>query len=421
MRVLLVDDDAASRLLRSRILIRDHQCAITEAANGLEGLERLSKGRYDCAIIDLVMPIMDGLEMLAAIRSDPRLAALPVLVVSAVRDADLVRQVIALGIEGYIAKPLRPSIVSGRLRQFVTRMTALPASIAREHDDLPRGARVLVVDGDRNYLHFVRNCLGTDYIVLEADSGAAGLRAMLEGAPALVLLGEHLGALSAPLFMRKVRATPRLEHHRVVLVGSETMRGDLDVDGVMARSFVPEQFRREFQKATTAATPEERWLSERTTLSSQLMSASTQVLGMMLRWEMTAQPAASTLPDRDAHAAEVPIHIEGGPYQPLVQVVAPREACDAMTRAMLGVDEVSDEDAHGTIQEMGNMIAGRMLEALRSQGDTGRLGLPRVFPVEQEPLVHHSALRVALIGGPLTEPLFVGLRQAEQECTTHDA
>lgn len=412
MRVLLVDDDAASRLLVSRILIRDYQCAITEASNGLEGLELLSKHRYDCAVIDLMMPLMDGVEMLAAIRDDHRLADLPAIVISSIRDADLVRQVIRLGIDGYIAKPLRPNIVTERLRQFVSRMHANPVPVTREHDDLPQGARVLVVDGDRDYLHFTRNCLGTDYLFLGADSGAAGLRAMLDDAPAAVLLGRELGAVSPALFMRKVRGTPALKNHRVVLVGAdEAMRRDLDADGVVPRTFVPEQFRRAFDAAVRSATPEERWLRDRVELRTQLMSASEQVLGMMLGWEMSAKEDAQSLPG-NAHAAEVPIHIDGGDFQPLVQVVAQRDACDAMTRAMLGVDEVSDEDAHGTIQEMGNMIAGRVLEALRSHGDMARLGLPRVFPVEAEPSVHRSALRVALIGGPLTAPLFVGLRDA---------
>ena len=414
MHVLLVDDDAASRLLCSRILVREHHCTITEAANGLEGLERLSDDRFDCAIIDLMMPIMDGVEMLAAVRSDPRLADLPVLVVSSIRDADLVRQVIGLRVDGYLAKPLRPNVVSTRLRQFIGRMTTRTGPSSREHDDVARGARVLVIDGDRDYLHFARTCLGSDYTVLTADSGAAGLRAMLEDAPALVLLGQNLGALSPALLMRKVRTTARLQQQRVVLVGGAPAGGDFDADGAMARTFVAEQFRRELDAALRGATPEERWLRERGALSTQLMSASEQVLGMMLGWEMAVHADASTLPDRDAHAAEVPIHIEGGAYQPLVQVVAPRHACDAMTRAMLGVEDVSDEAAHDTIQEMSNMIAGRLLEALRSHGDTGRLGLPRVFPVESEPDVHRSALRLALIGGPLTEPLFVGLRQAAQ-------
>ena len=410
MRVLLVEDDAASRLLVSRILIRDYQCAITEASNGLEGLELLSKQRYDCIVIDLMMPIMDGVEMLTAIRADPKLSSLPAMVISSIRDADLVRQVIRLGIDGYIAKPLRPNIVTERMRQFVSRMHANPVPTTREHDDLPPGARVLVVDGDRDYLHFARNCLDTDYMFLGAESGAAGLRAMLDEAPAAVLLGRTLGAVSPALFMRKVRTTPALKNHRVVLVGGdEATREELDADGFIPRTFVPDQFHKAFLASMRAPTGEERWLRERGELRAQLMSASEQVLGMMLGWEMSAREDARALPDT-AHAAEVPIHIEGGEYQPLVQVVAERQACDEMTRAMLGVDEVTDEDAHGTIQEMGNMIAGRVLEALRSHGDMARLGLPRVFPVKSEPQVQQSSLRVALIGGPLTEPLFVGLR-----------
>lgn len=413
MRVLLVDDDNASRLLCSRILVRDYDCAITEAANGLEGLELLARNRYDCAVIDLMMPVMDGLEMLAALRGDSRLATLPVMVISSIRDADLVRQVIRLGIDGYIAKPLRPAIVAEKFRQFVAGMRANPAPSSREHEDLAPGSRVLVVDGDRDFVHFARNCLGTDYLFLGADSGAAGLRAMLDQAPAVVLLGRELGALSTGLFMRKVRTTPQLQNHRMVLVGGDDRaRAEFDADAVVPRTFVPDQFRNAFRAAVVAATPEMRWLRERSGLQRELISASEQVLGMMLGWDMAAQSEPPDVPETDAHAAEVPIYIEGGEYQPLVQLVAGRDTCEAMTKAMLGVDEISDDDAQGTIQEMSNMIAGRVLEALRSNGDPARLGLPRVFPIETEPGARRTALRVAVTGGPLTTPLFVGLRQA---------
>lgn len=83
MDLLIVDDDLNLRKAFRRLLT-SHGYRVTLAQHGLDALETLAPGRAlpACIITDLVMPVMDGATLLAALRDDPRLAGIPVLVVS---------------------------------------------------------------------------------------------------------------------------------------------------------------------------------------------------------------------------------------------------------------------------------------------------------------------------------------------------
>jgi CheY-like chemotaxis protein len=81
-RVLVVDDDADVRTAIGEALA-SQGFAVSEAADGVEGLRRAREERPDVILLDLMMPRMDGFEFRAAQRSDERIAAIPVVVVSA--------------------------------------------------------------------------------------------------------------------------------------------------------------------------------------------------------------------------------------------------------------------------------------------------------------------------------------------------
>ncbi len=76
------------------------------AENGKEGLEVLKQGEFDLAIIDWNMPVINGIEMLEKIRNDPALRELPVIMVTAEAERDIVSEVAESEIDGYLLKPL---------------------------------------------------------------------------------------------------------------------------------------------------------------------------------------------------------------------------------------------------------------------------------------------------------------------------
>lgn len=103
-RILVVEDDVVTRMAMKAAL-EDHGFAVAEAAHGLEALERLRGGaRPDLILLDLRMPIMDGVEFLQEQSKDPALASIPVIIVSACSPGQA--QAFALSAAGYLQKPL---------------------------------------------------------------------------------------------------------------------------------------------------------------------------------------------------------------------------------------------------------------------------------------------------------------------------
>lgn len=87
-RILIAEDDATSRAYLSSLIAQlEHE--VVEARDGDEALQQLKTSRCDLALVDLIMPKRSGLELLRALRADPQLRMLPVVVVTAMnRESD---------------------------------------------------------------------------------------------------------------------------------------------------------------------------------------------------------------------------------------------------------------------------------------------------------------------------------------------
>ncbi len=113
-KILVVDDIPDNCELLCRQLSRlGHQTAT--AANGLEALERLAKDHFDCILLDIMMPVMGGIETLSRLKADPVLRHIPAIVVSAIDDIDNVVACIELGAEDYLFKPVNKVLLNARV------------------------------------------------------------------------------------------------------------------------------------------------------------------------------------------------------------------------------------------------------------------------------------------------------------------
>jgi CheY-like chemotaxis protein len=101
---LCVEDNEDSRRLYAAFLTRAG-FRVAEAADGGEGLERAKELRPDLVVLDIAMPVMDGHEVLAAIRADPEIANTPVIVVTGQSFPGHWRDAIDRGCDTYLTKP----------------------------------------------------------------------------------------------------------------------------------------------------------------------------------------------------------------------------------------------------------------------------------------------------------------------------
>lgn len=116
-RILVVDDDPANRDILARYLQRDG-CDVVTDSDGLAALERLQAGgeNFDLILLDLLMPGLDGYEVLLRLKADAALRDLPVLIISGLDLENGIARCIEAGAEDYLTKPFNPILLRARLR-----------------------------------------------------------------------------------------------------------------------------------------------------------------------------------------------------------------------------------------------------------------------------------------------------------------
>lgn len=115
MKILVVDDFSTMRRIIKNILKEIGYCNVDEADDGATAFEKLKAGSFDFVVTDWNMPNMPGIELLKAIRLDPALKHLPVLMVTAEAAKENVVTAVAAGVNNYIVKPFTAAALKERI------------------------------------------------------------------------------------------------------------------------------------------------------------------------------------------------------------------------------------------------------------------------------------------------------------------
>ena len=119
--ILVVDDDEFNRAVLAKGLAREGFPDVTEAANGRDALAILRTKPFDLILLDLMMPEMDGYQVLTALKADMALRDVPVVMISALDDVESVVRCIELGAEDYLPKPFNPTLLRARISASLVR------------------------------------------------------------------------------------------------------------------------------------------------------------------------------------------------------------------------------------------------------------------------------------------------------------
>jgi two-component system chemotaxis response regulator CheY len=117
-RILVVDDFSTMRRIVKGILKRLGYREIDEAEDGQMALKRLKETRYQLIICDWNMPVMTGLDLLKAVRSDEELKGIPFLMVTAEAKKENILEAIQAGVSNYIVKPFTEEVLSKKLEDI---------------------------------------------------------------------------------------------------------------------------------------------------------------------------------------------------------------------------------------------------------------------------------------------------------------
>ncbi len=391
MRILLVDDSLTIRSMLRRTLadlLSAETSEVVEAPNGVEALAHIARRRFDLVVLDVNMPVMDGLETLEAIRASPEHAGLRVVMLTSEKNEALVRRLVELGITDFLSKPLSADALSSRLARILARV-AEPR--LRTPGEVAAGHRIMVVEQDPDRRHSLVSALAGRYQVLEADSAASALQVCLAPAPPpldFVLVGMQVGLPPVEMFVPRLRGLPHLAKARVLGCvargeAASAARSGL-FDACVELSHVPEAFLADLERAITGAqTPLTRILLVRPSLAEDVARATEQVFGMMLSCEV--EPAGGEA-RRSADGAPSHVHAsiglvtEGDAVLTLV-FGADMESARAISGRMIGVPpgEVQESDVLASAAELANIVLGRLRNRLIDAGLPAQMQLPKTW------------------------------------------
>jgi two-component system, chemotaxis family, protein-glutamate methylesterase/glutaminase len=230
VRALVVDDSKPIRSIVARVF-EDLHFACAEAGNGAEALEALAaSGRPDVVTVNWHMPVMDGLELVRRLRSDPAHRDLPILMISTEHDSERIAAAHAAGIDDYLAKPFTASALVRKL---------VDLGVCREETAFAGGRApigVLVCDDSATIRGILTATLSADpelKIVGTAADGQACLDAIPATRPDLVLLDVEMPVMDGLTTLREIRR--RFGRLPVVMFSSLTERGaKATVDALLA-------------------------------------------------------------------------------------------------------------------------------------------------------------------------------------------
>ncbi len=247
--VLVIDDDPNAREVLRRMLERDGY-RVETAAGGAEGLRRATQHpRPDAITLDILMPGMDGWQVLAALKEDPELAGIPVFVLTMLDDASLG---FTLGAAGFMTKPVEREHLAALLREHVN-----------------NGGPILVVDDDPDTRDMLRRSLERDgWTVQVAANGHEALQHVAAHPPALILLDLVMPGMDGFGFVAELSANDAWQNIPIVVFTAKDMTeaerealngGVLRVlqKGSVSRDALLEQVREMMRRATVPGTRDE--------------------------------------------------------------------------------------------------------------------------------------------------------------------
>jgi two-component system cell cycle response regulator len=118
MKILSVDDSKTIRMIVTRAF-RTYDCTICEASNGEEGLAVAAREKPDLILLDITMPVMDGVTMLTKLKEDPELKPIPVIMLTAESGRENVLHIAKLGIRDYLVKPFKEDQLMEKVKKVI--------------------------------------------------------------------------------------------------------------------------------------------------------------------------------------------------------------------------------------------------------------------------------------------------------------
>lgn len=206
-RILIIDDDIVN--LRMEKYILENHYDVLCAKSGAEGLDLLLSHEIDLVLLDLYMPRMDGLEVLAKIRENPAISGSKVMILTSSGMKTDVTEAARLGALDFIKKPFFPTELLERIKKVLL---------------VPKKDSILVVDDDKMSRMLIQKILGIRYDVFCVSSGSEALAYVENNVPDMMLLDLHMPEMSGLELLEKMQENEKLSDIPIIFLTADSER-----------------------------------------------------------------------------------------------------------------------------------------------------------------------------------------------------
>ena len=209
-KVLTVDDSKTVRIIVKKAF-RPFDCEILEAANGVEGLAIAAKENPHLILLDVTMPVMDGVEMLTKLKADPALKSIPVVMLTAEGGRDNVLRIAKIGIRDYMVKPFKEELLIEKCSRVID-LKPVSEGSARARSIIDP-ADILIVEDKPVIVQQIQDGLKhTPWRFKGVSTQAEALNSIAAHAPDLILISLSLPEDAAFGLFRLLRTNVKTKY-----------------------------------------------------------------------------------------------------------------------------------------------------------------------------------------------------------------
>ncbi len=215
-KLILLADDSPLIHAHTVPILEDAGYDVVSAIDGQDALDKVASRRPDLVITDVEMPKLDGYHVCKTLKNHPATAHLPVLICSALGEAQDLERGFDAGADDYLVKPVIPEEMITRVRTLL--IGSMPAS--RE--------RILVVDDSPAQRHYVQDCLARQgFEVVTAENGKVGLARARSASPALIVSDYDMPEMNGFEMVLALRRDPATRDLPVIMLTARDTRRDV--------------------------------------------------------------------------------------------------------------------------------------------------------------------------------------------------
>lgn len=208
LSILVIDDSPSTFQLMNRLIFKVRSnIPVYGASNGIEGMLKILELNPSIVFVDLSMPVMDGIELITIVRNTPKLADLPIVVLSANSGDAIVRKLAELKVVDYILKPFSNASVLLRIKELIAKYGHQVNSSmnAKQVEEKPQKKGVLILENNEMYAMCIAKYIGANYEPILAKSSSDFINKFIEAKPEIAVIGSSSYVFHNEFLYQKVR------------------------------------------------------------------------------------------------------------------------------------------------------------------------------------------------------------------------